>query len=318
MNNLELMRQRLEYLGGTTQQDRMVKQKYKSLIDALGNSYQSAVVYREGEEKDKLCPIRALINPNTLKHDYDDKIISIPFEREYRIGDIFEWAGTNTYWLIYARQETETAYFRGKIRKCEYVLSWKNEEDKILSTRAAIIGPRGVRLGVDNIETAILATPTDTISITMPDKPEIISNFKRTKRFMFAGRAWKVQSIDNITNPGVFSVYALEDYKNEDTDTDNVIDELVIKPVDPNPAPSPLAAYIVGESFIKPLGFYIYEIKNTIDISSWTIKEKYPHVLIESVDNKSVKIKWTKTISGQFTLVYNEEVEKIIVVESLF
>jgi hypothetical protein len=46
-------------------------------------------------------PVRALINPNKLKQDYDDKIISIGFEHDFKPGDIFEWCNTGTYWLIY-------------------------------------------------------------------------------------------------------------------------------------------------------------------------------------------------------------------------
>jgi hypothetical protein len=45
-------------------------------------------------------PVRALINPNKLKLDYDDKIISIGFEHGFKSGDVFEWCNTNTYWLI--------------------------------------------------------------------------------------------------------------------------------------------------------------------------------------------------------------------------
>lgn len=79
MNNFDIMSKRLEYLGGVDQQSRMIKEKYRSLLSSLNNSYQSAVVCREGEEK--ICDIKALINPNRLNQDYDDKIISIPFER---------------------------------------------------------------------------------------------------------------------------------------------------------------------------------------------------------------------------------------------
>jgi hypothetical protein len=46
-------------------------------------------------------PVRALINPNKLKQDYDDKIISIGFEYGFKCGDVFEWVGTKTHWLIY-------------------------------------------------------------------------------------------------------------------------------------------------------------------------------------------------------------------------
>ena len=38
----------------------------------------------------------ALINPNKLKQDYDDKIISIGYEYGFKPGDVFEWANTGT------------------------------------------------------------------------------------------------------------------------------------------------------------------------------------------------------------------------------
>lgn len=46
-------------------------------------------------------PSRALMNPNKLKPDYDEKIISIPFEYDFNSGDVFEWLNTGTFWLIY-------------------------------------------------------------------------------------------------------------------------------------------------------------------------------------------------------------------------
>jgi len=42
-----------------------------------------------------------LINPDKLKQDYDDKIVSVGFEAGFKSGDVFEWVGTNSYWLIY-------------------------------------------------------------------------------------------------------------------------------------------------------------------------------------------------------------------------
>ena len=74
----------------------MIKDKRRSLDRAVWHSYQAAQVARDND-----LPIRALINPNKLKQDYDDKIISIGFEHNFQCGDIFNWIGTNTYWIIY-------------------------------------------------------------------------------------------------------------------------------------------------------------------------------------------------------------------------
>jgi hypothetical protein len=77
----------------------MIKDKRRSLDSAVWFSYQGAEVVKTDAEDRR--PIRALINPNKLKQDYDDKIISIGFEHEFHTGDIIEWVDTNTYWLIY-------------------------------------------------------------------------------------------------------------------------------------------------------------------------------------------------------------------------
>jgi hypothetical protein len=52
----------------------------------------------DAEDKKK---VRALINPNKLKQDYDDKIISVGYEYNFKPGTIFEWKGTGTYWIVY-------------------------------------------------------------------------------------------------------------------------------------------------------------------------------------------------------------------------
>jgi hypothetical protein len=71
------------------------------LEKALLYSYQGAFVKKCYPNNEKGEMVRALINPNKLKQDYDDKIISIGFEHEFHTGDIFEWVDTNTHWLIY-------------------------------------------------------------------------------------------------------------------------------------------------------------------------------------------------------------------------
>jgi hypothetical protein len=90
---------RLKQMGGNKQQERMIRDKRRSLDHAVWYSYQGAEVVKvDAENRD---PIKALINPNKLKQDYDDKIISVGFEYNFNSGDIFEWLGTGTYWLIY-------------------------------------------------------------------------------------------------------------------------------------------------------------------------------------------------------------------------
>ena len=105
------MVKRLRYHGGKDQQDRMIKDKQKTLEKAFLYSYQGAKV--KNIETEEIA--RALINPNKLKQDYDDKIISIGFDYGYQPGTVFEWMNTNSYWLVYLQDLTELAYFKGEI-----------------------------------------------------------------------------------------------------------------------------------------------------------------------------------------------------------
>ena len=118
LSGINEMALRLRAAGGHRQQERMIHDKREALNRAVHFSYQAAEVLRVDAENRQ--PVRALINPNKLKQDYDDKILSVGYEYNFEPGDVFEWLGTNTHWLIYLQDLTELAYFRGDIRKCNY------------------------------------------------------------------------------------------------------------------------------------------------------------------------------------------------------
>ena len=116
MTNLKLMRERLKLRGGLTQQERMIQDKRETLERVVKYSYQGAQVLAVGDTE----PALALINPNAVKQDYDDKVISIDFDYGYSVGTVFDWLNTGTKWLIYLQDLTELAYFKGDIRKCNF------------------------------------------------------------------------------------------------------------------------------------------------------------------------------------------------------
>ena len=109
MSGLEDLVTRLDYRGGVQQVSRMNEDKLDALKKALVRSYQSATaILADGRE------FKCLINPDKLKNQYDDKIVSIPFkdvclnadrigkrvEGEVEIGmkpgDVFTWKETGT------------------------------------------------------------------------------------------------------------------------------------------------------------------------------------------------------------------------------
>ena len=328
MSNFEMMRKRLEWQGGIAQEDRMIKDKWRTLLRVLKYSYQAcdiALAQAQQEILDEgLEPeypiVRALINPDKNKQDYDDKILSVDYIHQFKPGDVFEWKNTGTHWIIYLQQLTEDAYFRGEIRRCRYKIKFKDEDGNICYTYAAIRGP--VETQIDSIQKnqERIDKPNLSLNILMPRNEVTIKAFDRYKEFILDGRCWKVKAVDPISmtvdRQGVLEVNAQEDYINEVTDDEinEIKNGLIVEPDEPTPN-----SEINGETFIKPAIPEIYSVD--IDGGTWCIRENNVPVDIEPIDNKSVQVTWKKMTSGQFTLVWNngsDTYEKVIVVESLF
>lgn len=313
MNNLEMMRKRLNYEGGN-QEGRMIKDKYNTFKKALSYSYQAVNVCKLGEED--VC--KALINPDKNKQDYDDKILSIDYAFGYNPGDIFLWVGTNTYWLVYLRELTEDAYLRAEIRRCKYQLQWINEEKELVNTWAYIRGPVETKINFIQKNELSVDTPNWTLELYVPATEENIAKFKdRYATFMFDGKSWEVQVTDAVSIEGVLQVIALEHYVNETLDNieEGIEDYFEVVPVLPETGTEHM---ILGNTFIKPLFSEDYSAE--VPGGEWSILEpKRPVELVRNGDK--LKLTWTSMTSGQFTLQYTvngETYQKVIAVESLF
>ena len=318
------MSKQLNYHGGYFQQNREIRDKQRSLQKALLYSYQGAFVKKYYPESDKTHEsdvVRALINPNKLKQDYDDKIISIGFEHEFHTGDIFEWVDTNTYWLIYLQQTTEVAYFRGDIRKCRYKISWK-DGNEIKSTFAAVRGPVETKINYIQKHGVSIDTPNYSLSILMPLNDDTLKQFKRYSKFYLQNIAgeeqvcWRVEATDYISTPGILEVTAVEYYVNKDEDDiENGIVGGLIEEIQ-NPNTEEVEDAIVGETFIKPKTTNRYQFSGAL-LSDWEVIGNKLPVQITKIDDYTIDLYWDSTYSGQFVLTYGGY-EKTIVVESLF
>ncbi len=307
---------RLNHQGGNLQQNRMIKDKRRSLDRALVYSYQGADVRKIDSTSDDY--VRALINPNKLKQDYDDKIISVGYEHHFECGDIFEWKGTETYWLIYLQDLTELAYFRGDIRKCSHQINWEDENGKH-STYAAIRGPVETKINYIQKHGISVDTPNYSLNILLPKTADTLSYFQRYNKFYLADDelkvCWRIEAIDWLSMPGILEINAVEYYANEFEDNleDGTVGTLKTEPINPNN--SFIEDTITGETFIKPKKEYEYEYIGNL-VGKWSVKENYPIKLIQ--DGKKVKLRWLNTYSGQFDLIYADCFKKTIVVQSLF
>ena len=306
---------RMNQAGGNLQQERMIKDKRRSLDHAVWYSYQGAKVIKT-DAADR-TPVRALINPNKLKMDYDDKIISVGYEYNFTPGTVFEWVGTGTYWLVYLQDLTELAYFRGDIRKCSYEIAWEDEQGKH-KTYAAIRGPVETKINFIQKHGVSVDIPNYSLSILIPKNEETLKYFKRYKKFYLQNdeTCWRIEAIDSISTPGILEVTAVEYYANETEDDieAGIVGGLIEETKDPNEGQ---AASIIGETFIKVKKDYEFKFNGTL-ATTWYVDKKYPVILIPNPeDPRKVILKWTSSYSGQFELFYGNY-HKTIIVESLF
>lgn len=205
IENLELFKMRARAANNDRQHNRMIMDKLRGFHRALLYSYQATWIRRDGDEENPW--VRALMNPDKVKFDYDEKTVSVEFEHGFHPGDTFEWGkGTGSHWIILKPEETEFAYFRANCRRCQYLTARDPETHEEFSQWAAIRGP--VETKINSIQKAgiVADVPNLTLDIYMTDTEQNRRTFERYKRFEFEGRFWKVQAPDFISTSGVYEI----------------------------------------------------------------------------------------------------------------
>ena len=293
------------------QQKRMIIDKRKTLSRVLNYSYQGAWIKKLNDE----LQFRSLINPNKLKQDYDDKIISVGYEYGLQPGDVFEWVGTNTYWIIYLQDITELAYFKGQIRRCRYDIRWE-DENGFHHTKAAVRGPVETKIDYIQKHDISIDNPNYSLHLFIPYNEENKKFFKRYTKFYLQNDdvCWRIEAVDYYSTPGLITVDAVEWYANdhEDDIKNGIVGALIEEPQNPN---KEIKENIIGDVFIKPKTTHTYEFVGEETVSSWSYDKKLP--LRVGENDKKITLIWTSPYSGQFDIAYGSAV-KTIVVESLF
>lgn len=327
MSGYETLKKRLDYRGGAVPQNRMIQDKLWSLRSAIKNgSYQTATIILQENQTDNqfIKKFKSLINPDKLKNDYDQKIISIPYydiqlnapkeetttkgmvEVGLKVGDVFYWEETDSYWIVYLQHKNELAYFMADIRQCK---------------ATTIIGEHTYHIyfkGSD--ETTIPWIEKDNKSrnqlnysaeIYITKNEETLAYLHRFAKLKINGIPWEVAAVNSDSGDGIIKVALQEDYSNTIKDEQ----EKIIKNPDQEDTENPC---IDGESIVYPLETYIYNIKNVDVEGKWILNTKKAKVV--NIDFTSITIEITTLKSGSFNLQYkynDKIVEKFITIQSL-
>lgn len=314
MTNLELMKIRAAHANNDRQYERMVQDKLRSFYRALLYSYQTVWIKNDNTADAEY--VRALINPDKVKFDYDEKIVSIDFKHNFKCGDTFEWKDTNTHWIILKQELTERAYFRGNIRRCQLLEIIDPDTKENIQLWAAIRGP--VETRIESIQKAGLVAhvPNMTLNIYVSKNEQTLKLLNRYFKFKFSGLTWMVTAYDSISTPGIIEFTAEENY-------DCDYDELLITPIDPNPPiKDKKEPAIIGETFVRPLMTASFTLNTDAIDGKWELslpseKQKVDDVLDWTVEDSVLKVTWTSMVSGSYIITYGN-LTKTIVVESLF
>jgi hypothetical protein len=286
-------------MGGKEAENRMINDKLRTFKKALLYSYQAeTAILEDGRE------FRCLINPDKLKNDYDNKIISIPFydvclNKEFtgqptsaveepidmKVGDIFMWKETETYWLVYLRYIEENAYFRAEIRQCSSIMSIGEKE-----YRAYIRGPVETKIKWNIKDVAWNSLNYSKVAYIKED--EYTSSLKRFDVVQVDGQPFEIQAVNKDTaSNGIMILYLAEDYKNSIEDELNQIKE----------SENEIISEIKGDSEVYP-----FDIKNyIINISGgvWSVSNPKKARILKQ-NSKEVSVEFITGRAGSVDVIY--------------
>ena len=298
MSGLKNLETRLNYRGGASQQERMIKGKEWSLDNALLYSYQAETIeLSDGRQ------FRCLINPNKLSMELDDKMLSIHFEDKslngngqvekigIKPGDTIIWKHKemDTHWLVYLKYLQEKAYFRGLMRQC-------NEEVEIDGERFWVYlkGPDEKSINWSKTKQNIFNDLNYTLEMYISKTQKTNEFFQRFKICKVQGKNWEVQAVDRIGTDGILCVYLKEYY----TNIYEIASPLPDKPNTDNP-------YISGPTEVYPFDIVTYFTTDGKP-GTWSLSNKKARIIEDRGNEVVVEIITGK--SGDVSLIYNDDI----------
>lgn len=315
MSGLDTLRTRLQFAGGKAQVGRMNESKLNSLKRALLYSYQSATaILQDGRE------FRCLINPDKLKNDYDDKIISIPFEDiclnqdkvgtttqgiqeiGMKPGDVFTWKENNTDWIVYLQRLEETAYFRAEIRRCKYEVEINGKKYKVYACKP------NAEITWNKVSGALWNDIDYSLEMYITNDESTNAALHRFTKLEINGKPWEVQAVDSMSSDGLIIVALKEWYQN--TIEDLVEEEKKEQEVEDSKEEEITSPYIEGDAVVYPYDEKTYTIKNA-EGGDWVIGSSKGKIINKTETTVDIAIVTGR--SGNLELKYVRENEEDIV-----
>ena len=277
---------RIQYAGGVMD-NRVDKSKLHSMQMALQNSYQAEWITLNDNK------YRCLINPDKLKEDYDKTVISIEHSAGMKEGDVFYWDRTDTHWLVYLQQHSESAYFRAQIRRCNYEIEVNNHKYWVYlrgPVETALVWRQKHNIEFNDLNYSLL--------IYVTKNEETLDFFKRFQILKIDGHRWRVAATDIFSQGSIIEVY-LEEFFDNSLEEEQIKKEPIIFGEE--------EPYIDGPQFVEPYQTEIkYSLANNLNATgAFLVSSK--KVKIVNSDNNSCIINVISGKAGEFKIIYREE-----------
>ena len=286
--SIDTLATRINYLGGD-QNNRIKKQKLRSLQWALKNDYQTRKI-KTSLHAEKLALINN--NPAGIKSDYDKKYVSVEFDAGLEPGDVFQCLDDLSYWMIYLPVLTETAYLRAEIVRCRYTLTIEDTLYHIYFQGPTETDLRWFQKQGKNVNELNLS---GTIYIKLT--PQTREFFERFTHIKVDGHIWEVQVTDSISVPGILELEVQEYYDNPIAELPEIINE------------SAEEVTILGETIVKQDSVVGYTIskENFKKNAEWKVTGN-DRVRLKDVleDGRICEVRIYQGAIGTYTVSYGD------------
>lgn len=297
MSGYDNLKKRLEYHGGNAD-GRMSQDKLRGLKQSLSYSYQDVtVVLEDGRE------FRALINPNKDDPNYDNKILSIPYEdiclnsnriekTNIKVGDTVTWKENNTHWLVHLQYLGEEAYFRAQIRRCDQQveINGKKYWTFIKGSDTSVIdwnNKEGIYFNNLNYKLIMYITKDENTFNNL----HRFSKVKITEEFTNLDKTWEVQGVNPYFGDGIIEVFLKEYFENELQDKVDKKRESSQNQIEPTPT----QAYIDGPKELEVYESATYIIKGLSGGDWYIVENNIERLYQQNKDSIVITIKANKS-----------------------
>lgn len=305
----ETLNKRLGYYGGSAQ-NRLIQDKRRSLAKPLIYSYQSITAELADGRR-----FRALMNKNKETTDYNDQIVSIPYqdvclnpdaskhekssegqeETGIKTGDVFTWVENGTHWIIYSQNLNEPAYFQGTVRLCEQTIEINGHKYWVY-----IRGPVEADIPWNSKNSLLWNDMNYSLVMFVTKNEETLEYFHRFTKIKICNefgqeKTWEVASQNPYYGTGIIQICLNETFNNTLEDK--------VKNQQPEIEKEEDKPYIDGPTKAKLYDTVTYTIKNLTG-GEWFIKEAGAKEKALKITDTSIKLDITNKKSGSFQVIY--------------